>query len=90
MGYKVDDASPEDIRKRKEEWEKGKSVPAGAKVTGDVGYKVETEGVKDRLQKWTSLNSKVPTIERKDPVKIPTKNTTKEDQTDVKTVKYDQ
>jgi len=28
--------------------------------------------------------------DRKDPVKIPTKNATKEEQTDVKTVKYDE
>jgi len=93
LGYKVEDASAEEIRKRKEEWEKGKSVPTGAKGTGDVGYKVDTEGVKDRLQKWTNMNSslKSPTSgDRKDPVKIPTKNATKEEQTDVKTVKYDE
>jgi len=88
MGYKVDDA--EDIKKRREDWEKGKAVPTGAKSPGDVGYKVEAEGVKDRLQKWASLNSKIPSAtERKEPVKIPTVNTTKEDQMDVKTVKYE-
>jgi len=92
LGYKVDEASAEDIRKRKDEWEKGKSVPvvpSSVRNPNDVGYKVDAEGVKDRLQKWNTIGStKSGTPERKQPVKIPTENATKDDQTDVKTVKY--
>jgi len=89
LGYKVDEASAEDIRKRKDEWEKGKSVPvvpSSVRNPNDVGYKVDAEGVKDRLQKWNTIGStKSGTPERKQPVKIPTENATKDDQTDVKT-----
>jgi len=92
LGYKVQEASPEDIKRRKEEWEKGKGVPAGlssSRTPGEVGYQVETEGVKNRLERWTSLNNNKPgTPERKQPIKIPTENSTLADQTDVKTVKY--
>jgi len=95
LGYKVDDA--EDIRKRKDEWEKGKTVPSTGSSASkgnnpeEGGYKVETEGVKNRLEKWNSLSSSKPnTPDRKQPIKIPTENATKDEQTDVKTVKYDE
>jgi len=80
----------EDITKRREEWEKGKPAASISTKTDPegTGYKVESTGVKDRLTKWNSLKSgEVPGI-RKEPVSIPTKNSTKEDQTDVKTVTY--
>jgi len=74
MGYRVDDS--EDIRKRKDEWEKGKTGPTVSKSSnpGDVGYKVETEGVKDRLNKWKNIgNTTAIAPSRKEPVKIPEK-----------------
>jgi len=92
LGYRVDDS--EDIRKRKEEWEKGKKDSAISPKTNQEGsgYKVETSGVKDRLNKWNSLKNSGETIlPRKEPVTIPgpgSKQVTKEDQTDVKTVSH--
>jgi len=87
LGYKVEEA--EDVRKRREEWEKGKppvSLAPKADTEG-TGYKVETVGVKDRLNKWNSQKSDVPGV-RKEPVAIPDREITKEDQTDVRTVTY--
>jgi len=88
MGYKVNEA--EDINSRRDEWEKGKPVsPMSARTNPEgSGYKVETPGVQARLEKWNSLKSgEVPSI-RKEPVAIPVTNISKDDQTDVKTVKY--
>jgi len=86
LGYKVDEA--EDIKKRREEWEKGKQ-PIQLSARSDpegAGYKVETSGVKDRLDKWNS-RKEVPSS-RKEPITISYKEVTKDDQIDVKTVKY--
>jgi len=83
LGYKVEVA--EDVRNRREEWEKGKP-PVGPAPKADpdsTGYKVETEGVKERLNKWQSVKES-PMGVRKDPVAIPITEITKDDQTDVR------
>jgi len=51
MGYKVE--TEEDIKTRKEEWEKGKATEFSKKGVEEMGYKVETDDdIKKRKDEW--------------------------------------